>query len=101
MTGKWNWYLTIAAVGQWMNMTGRRGELEDDNPDFVAAQNELGELSQTAKLAVAATEKQRSGAEIYRGKVTVGGRRLRVECTVMPPVRSEGPLPQLVRVRLK
>jgi hypothetical protein len=99
--GDWRWYITIAAVREWMTLTGRRGEMETDNPDFVAAQNELGDLSLTARLAVDASEKQRNGASIYRGKVTVNGKRRRAECTVMPPLRSEGPLPQLVRVTLK
>ena len=101
LQGDWKWYITIAAVRQWMTLTGRGGELEDDNPDFIAAQNELGDLSLVATLALDATDKQRNGASIYRGKVTVKGKRLRAECTVMPPLRSEGPLPQLVRVTLK
>lgn len=99
--GDWKWYITFAAVQQWMKLTGRHGELDDDNHDFVAAQNELGDLSLTAKLSEVASEKQQSGASIYRGKVTVMGKRVRAECTVMPPIRSEGPLPQLVRVTIK
>jgi hypothetical protein len=97
----WKWYITIAAVRQWMTLTGRAGDLEDDNPGFIDAQNELGDLSLTATLALDASEKQRNGASIYRGKVTVKGKRVRAECTVMPPLRSEGPLPQLVRVTIK
>jgi hypothetical protein len=84
-----------------MTLTGRAGDLEDDNPGFIDAQNELGDLSLTATLALDASEKQRNGASIYRGKVTVKGKRVRAECTVMPPLRSEGPLPQLVRVTIK
>lgn len=95
----WNWYLTIAAVRQYMELTGRAGELEDSNPAFVAAQNELGELSLTAKPA--RTAETKSGAVIYRGKVTIAGKRRRVECTVMPIPRQEGTLPQLLRVTLK
>ena len=101
LQGDWKWYITIAAVREWMALTGRSGELEDDNPDFVAAQNELGDLSLTARLAVDASERQRNGASIYRGRVTVRGKKRRAECTVMPPLRSEGPLPQLVRVTFK
>lgn len=97
----WKWYITIAAVREWMTLTGRGGEMEDDNQDFIDAQNELGDLSLTARLAVDASEKQKNGGSIYRGKVTVKGKRVRAECTVMPPLRSEGPLPQLVRVTLK
>jgi hypothetical protein len=101
ISGHWKWYITIAAVREWMTLTGRDGELEDDNPGFIAAQNELGELSLTARLAEAASERERSGASIYRGRVMVCGKSRRAECTVMPPLRKEGPLPQLVRVTLK
>lgn len=34
----WRWYLTIAAVRQYMELAGLTGELEDDNPDFLRAQ---------------------------------------------------------------
>lgn len=95
----WRWYLTIATVRQWMAITGRVGELEDTNPDFLAAQEELGQLSLDCRLS--RTPEARSGALTYRGKVTLHGRRRRVECTVMPVPRAEGALPQLVRVRLK
>ena len=57
----WRWYLTIAAVRQWMDLTDRRGPLEDDNPDFVAAQNGWGELSLTARLSESASAKTQSG----------------------------------------
>jgi len=95
----WRWYLTIAAVRQYMVLAGLSGELEDDNPDFLAAQNALGELSLTAKPA--RTAETESGAVIYRGKVTIAGKRRRIECTVMPIPRTEGKLPQLLRVTLK
>jgi hypothetical protein len=95
----WRWYLTIAAVRQYMELAGLRGELEESNPDFVAAQNALGELSLTAKPARSAETK--SGAVIYRGKVTIAGKRRRIECTVMPIPRTEGALPQLLRVTAK
>lgn len=101
LKGNWKWYLSIAAIRQWMDLTGRSGDLEADNPDFNAAESELGDLSLTARLAVEASEKQRSGASIYRGSVKVNGKAVRAECTVMPPLRREGRLPQLVRVTLK
>ena len=99
MTMKWRWYLTIAAVGQYMQLAGLRGPLEDGNPDFLRAEKELGELSLTAKPA--RTAETRSGAAFYRGKVTIAGKRRRIECTVMPIPRKEGALPQLLRVTLK
>ena len=78
---------------------GLHGPLEAANPDFVAAQNALGELSLTAKPA--RTAETKSGAVIYRGKVTIDGKRRRIECTVMPIPRVEGKRPQLLRVTLK
>jgi len=95
----WKWYLTIAAVRQYMDLADLLGPLEDTNPDFVAAQNALGELSLTAKPA--RTAETKSGAVIYRGKVTIDGKRRRIECTVMPIPRVEGKLPQLLRVTPK
>lgn len=95
----WRWYISIAAIKQYMSLAGLSGELEDTNPHFVAAQNALGELSLTARPAQTAETK--SGAVIYRGKVTIHGKRRRVECTVMPVPRTEGSLPQLLRVTLK
>lgn len=97
----WRWYLTIAAIREWMTLTGRGGEIEPANPDFAAAEAELGELSQTARLSEEGSRRERGASLIYRGKATVGGRRRRVECTVVVTPRPEGPLPQLVRVRLK
>ena len=88
----WRWYITVAAVRQYMLLAG----LEEQ-----AALEALGELSLTARLALDASERQRDGATIYRGRVTIRGKRRRIECTGMPPLRPEGPLPQLVRVTLK
>lgn len=95
----WRWYITIAAVRQYMTLAGLSGELEDDNPDFLTAQNALGGLSLAAKLVEG--KNTESGAVIYRGKVTIGGKRRRIEYTVMPMPRTEGDLPQLLRVTLK
>lgn len=95
----WRWYITATAVKEYMALAGMPEA--DDGDDFCAAQEALGELSLTARLALDASERERNGSQIYRGKVTIRGKRRRIECTVMPPVRAEGPLPQLVRVRLK
>lgn len=98
--GDWKWYITIAAVRQWMTLTGRAGELEDDNPDFVRAQNELGAYSLTARAVEG--KNTESGAMLYRtGKINIGGRKRRLEFTVMPIPRKEGALPQLLRVTAK
>jgi hypothetical protein len=96
---KWRWYLTVEAIRQYMQLAGLTGPLERTNPDFARAEDELGELSLTAKPA--RTAEARSGALTYRGKVTIAGKRRRIECTVMPMPRQEGALPQLLRVRLK
>lgn len=95
----WRWYITIESIRQYMTLAGLSGPLEDGNPDFVTAQDALGELSLTARPAQ--TAETRSGAVIYRGKVTINGKRRRVECTVMPIPRTEGKMPQLLRVTLK
>ena len=100
-TAGWRWYLSIAAIRQWMAATGRRGPAEPANADYRAAELELGELSRTAKIARAATTRQVDGGIVYRGHVLVGTKRIRVEAIVMPWPRDEGPLPQLVRVRRK
>lgn len=103
----WKWFLTITAIQQWMELTGRGGDMEDDNPEFVEAMEELGAVSQVAELAIEASDKQKGGS-VYRAPAIVKGKRLRlrgkgarVECVVMPPIRKEGPLPQLVRVTIK
>jgi hypothetical protein len=98
----WRWYITIAAVRQYMELAGLRGELEDHNPDFVRAQNDLGEHSLTAR--VVRGKDSASGAIVYRteGKTTLpNGRKTRLEFTVMPIPRKEGAMPQLLRVTAK
>ena len=95
----WRWYITVAAVKQYMDLAGLSGPLETANPDFTLAQEALGQMSLTANLA--RTPAARSGALTYRGKVTLAGKRRRVELTVAPAGREEGALPQLVRVVLK
>ncbi len=95
----WSWYLTIAAVKQYMEIMGYIGPLETDNPDFERSQNELGEISLTAKPAD--TPPTASGAILYRPNVVISGKKTRLELTVQPAARKEGSLPQLVRVRVK
>lgn len=99
MRGDWPWYITVSAVRQYMQLAGLTGEPEDTNPNFLRAQDELGDLSLTAKPVIG--KDTESGAVIYRGKVTIKGKRRRIECTVMPIPRTEGALPQLLRVTLK
>jgi hypothetical protein len=53
------------------------------------------------EISEAATENEKPGNLVYRGRVTLRGKRRRVECDVSLSRRSEGELPQLVRVRFK
>ena len=94
-----NWYLTVKAVREYMEICGLSGPLESDNPEFVRAERELVEISQTAKPAD--TPLTDSGGVIYRVWVESPKGRLRLELTVMPWTRPEGDASQLVRVRLK
>lgn len=96
----WKWYLTIAAVKQYMDLAGYSGPTEDDNPDFIRAENELGEHSLTARPVVG--KNTRSGAILYRtGMMRLKRGRGRLEFTVSPIPRKEGKLPQLLRVTWK
>lgn len=95
----WKWYLSIAAIKQYMEIVGLNGPCEDSNPDFIGAERELGQLSITTQPAN--TPPTASGGIIYRPNVWIHGKKTRLELTVMPAGREEGSLPQLVRVRLK
>jgi len=98
----WRWYLTVAAVRQYMMLAGLRGELEEGNPDFMRAQADLGQHTLTARPVEG--KDTASGAILYRtvGKVVLpNGRKTRLEFTVMPIPRREGTLPQLLRVTAK
>jgi hypothetical protein len=96
---EWQWYMTVAAIEQYMNICRMPGDLFDEDQNFRKALEQLGEFSLTARLAdIPPTE---SGAEIYRAKITLRGKRYRIEFTVQPQPRNEGKLPQLLRVRLR
>lgn len=98
----WRWYLTIAAVRDYMQIARLSGPLEEDNSDFLRAQEDLGRASLTARLVEG--KETASGAQIYRLNVQlpkVSRRILRLEFTVAPAPRTEGSLPQLVRVTAK
>lgn len=92
----WKWYLTIAAIKQYMALAGLSGELEEDNPDFIRAQNELGAYSLMARPVIG--KDTESGAVIYRtGKVKLNGksgvgprRKERRKCTMyaMPTLQA-------------
>lgn len=89
MQGKWKWYITITAIREWMALTGRRGPLEDNNPDFVAAEAELGELSLTAHLALAASEREKNGfayASTWAVKPLSLSFRVLIRTPMRPPI---------------
>lgn len=96
------WYITISALRQFMELAGYRGEPEDTNPDFLASERELIDATGFSRDTGRLTD---SGAMIHRtGNLRLGpnGRvRGRLEFTVSPTPRREGDRPQLIRVRLK
>lgn len=91
------WYISAAAVKQWMAISGRQGS--DDGPEFDAAAIELDALSAEARLAKDVGPTQRH--QQWRVSATVRGRRERLELIVSIAPRPEGPLPQLIAVRHK
>jgi hypothetical protein len=96
MRGDWPFYISIAAVREYMREVGYSGPLEDDNPQFVAAQNELGDASLVAKRTETPGLK---GTVIYRtGNLRVGPRKLvsRIELSVSFAPNKAGDKPQVV-----
>jgi hypothetical protein len=95
---EWPWYMTIAAMRQYMRIAGYGGSAEETNPNFTAAERELGAHCAAAHLT---SQKTASGVQIYRtGRVTVGrsGRKTRLQFSVAPAPRAEGGKPQLVSI---
>lgn len=91
------WYISAAAVKQYMAICGYEGS--PDGPIFDAAAIELESLCEQAKLARDVGPGQQS--QLWRVKATVRGRRTRLELVVSVEQRAEGPLPQLIAVRNK
>lgn len=92
----YRWYLSAAAVRQWLAITGQPDD--DGGPIWGAAEQSLADLCDQARDTGRTTE---SGASIYRVAARIRGRKTRLELTVQTTQRPEGPLPQLVRVRDK
>lgn len=92
------WYLSAAALREFMRIAGIVDD--DGGPEWGRAEVLLGAHCQAARDTGRTTE---SGAQIWRtGKVKLGGRSgVRLELYVMTGARTEGSLPQLVRVRAK
>lgn len=98
----WNWYISIEAIRQYMEIQNWSGELEVSNPLFLRAKEELRAFSLTAReVDTPLTKPARSGAVLYRANGFSRGVKARWEFSVSFEKRGEGNLPQLVRVRLK
>lgn len=93
----WNWYISVESIRQWMRATSRTGPLEASNPDYVAVESELGELSLTARLGP--QSRALGNATVYRGSVISRGMSIAVECSVTPANPPSRPLPQLVHIQ--
>ena len=91
------WYISVAAVRQYMAIQGYEGS--PDGPVFDRAAIELEDLCEQAKLARDIGPSQQS--QLWRVKATVRGKRSRLELIVSVEARKEGPLPQLIAVRNK
>jgi hypothetical protein len=91
------WYISAAAVKQYMAIQGYAGS--PDGPIFDRAAIELEDLCEQSKLARDVSDK--SPYQQWRVKATVRGKRTRLELVVSVEQRKEGPLPQLIAVRNK
>lgn len=91
------WYITVAAVRQYMAICGYEGST--DGPVFDAAAIELEDICDRAKLTREVGDGQRS--QTWRVKAKVRDKMTRLELTVATSPRPEGPLPQLIGVRNK
>lgn len=91
------WYISAAAVKQYMSIMGY--ESDYDGPIFDAAAIELEKLCDESRLAKDIGPGQES--QLWRVKATVRGRRTRLELVVSLSRRAEGDAPQLIAVRNK
>lgn len=92
-----HWYITVAAVRQYMRICGYEGD--SDGPVFDAAAIELERLCEQSRLAKDAGP--HSPNQQWRVRANVRGKNTRLELIVAPDPRPEGDLPQLIAVRNK
>lgn len=93
------WYLSAAAVRQYLEIARLRNDDGEGGENFRRAERELAAHSQAARLAADEGHQQ-----IWRtGRVKVGDqpKAIRLELTINTTPRAEGPLLPLVRVRAK
>lgn len=96
------WYITIAACEQYAAILGIDPE---DDADFNRCEDELAAVAQVATFHKISD----GGLHEYRGKVPAKSRQLlrartpedKLVLLVSTEPRPEGPLPQLVRVKLR
>lgn len=88
------WYVTVAAVHEFQGIAGLPAAA--DGPLFDRAAKELSQACESATLW-----RDEGHRQIYRAKVQLSGRVVRLELYVSLQQRPEGDLPQLVRVRSK
>lgn len=93
------WYITVAAVREWQVIAGY--PREDEGPGFDDAAMSLDALSHEAELKKDEGHRQLWMARTKLPMSDKPDRNRRIELYVSTEKRPEGPLPQLVRVRLK
>ena len=81
------WYITLRAVEDYLRLTGRDPDPDDET--WESAEEELRELAAESHYV----KRLDSGAEVWRGR-----RPLRLMFHVVTAPRPEGDAPQLVRV---
>ena len=91
------WYITAAAVRQYMVIQGRHGD--GDSPAFFRAERDLAQSAEQARLARDVDGRTRT--QLWRVSWPVRGQTVRLELVVSIDSRPEGPLPALIAVRAK
>lgn len=86
------WYIAVAAVREYLAITGL--DPDDEGRDYDTAERELVEIAREV------VRSGKTGAELDSGAIRYRGPRpLRLRLTVVPSPRREGGKPQLVRVQ--
>ena len=91
------WYISAAAVRQYMTIQGLAGDGE--SPAFFRAERELAHAAEQARLARDVDGRTRT--QLWRVSWPVRGQTARLELVVSTDPRPEGPLPALIAVRAK
>jgi hypothetical protein len=91
------WYISAAATREYLAIANLKDD--DGGPNWDRATRELAEHAAVAREV----SRDRDRAEYRTGRVKIGIRTKaeRLEFTILLTPRPEGPMPQLVRVRIK